>query len=344
MARLILLDGDQDLFIGGRSIAGKYGVTPRSYIYLNDGKANFTELKKSGIDSIGMVTDAVIADFDGDKNNELLVAGYYMPLQIYQWQQNTFKLIKSIDNSNGWWNCIEIADFNGDGKTDIIGGNFGLNSKLTATEKQPLALYVNDFDKNGQSETVLTYYKSDNKSYPLHLKGEFVSQMPSMKKKFLYYKDYAGKGIDEIFSNTILSNTSKLSVTELETLIFLNQGNGQFEKIKLPTPIQLSPVYSIVMHDFNNDGKQDFFAAGNFSGVKPEIGSLNGNYGALCINKNGREFEYIPSAVSGLHVRGEARDGLMIRNAQSNPFLLVAMNNERPYLFKLKPTNNKVEK
>ena len=52
-------DGDLDLFVGGLSIPGNYGVNPRSYIFQNDGKGHFTDVTKTkapAIENIGMVT------------------------------------------------------------------------------------------------------------------------------------------------------------------------------------------------------------------------------------------------------------------------------------------------
>jgi enediyne biosynthesis protein E4 len=329
-------DGDIDLFVGGRSVSGSFGKSPKNYLMLNDGTGKFFNNESKLLDSLGMVTDAVFVNVDTDAALELCIVGQFMPVQLLKWKDNKLQVVKTIENTNGWWNCIKIIDINGDGKQDLVAGNLGLNARLQATSKTPIQLYVNDFDKNGQSETVLTYYKSDGISYPIHLKGELVAQMPSLKKKFLYYKDYAGKGIQDIFTASILKNTRILEATEMQTCIFINNGNYQFEKLTLPMQAQWSATYTIVVNDFNKDGKQDIYCVGNFSGVKPEIGAYDANYGNLFLNNGNNTFNFIPPSISGLAIRGEARDGLIIENAKKEKLMLIGMNNENPYLFRLK--------
>jgi hypothetical protein len=62
-------DGDMDLFVGGRSVAGAYGKAPRSYLLENDGKGFFTDKTTEiapDLEYPGMVTDARWADLNDD--------------------------------------------------------------------------------------------------------------------------------------------------------------------------------------------------------------------------------------------------------------------------------------
>ena len=79
-------DGAMDLFVGGRVVPGKYPVAPQSMILLNDGKGHFRDATKQvcpELADIGMVTDAVWVDLNGDKQPDLVVVGEWMPIKVF---------------------------------------------------------------------------------------------------------------------------------------------------------------------------------------------------------------------------------------------------------------------
>ena len=125
-------DGFLDLFVGGRVIPGRYPETPSSYMLINNGKGIFTNQIASvapALEKIGMVTDAAWIDLDGDKKNELVVVGEWMPVSVFA--SSNGKLENRTTNYftkeySGWWNKINTGDFNQDGKPDLIIGNQGL--------------------------------------------------------------------------------------------------------------------------------------------------------------------------------------------------------------------------
>jgi hypothetical protein len=325
-----------DLFIGGRSVAGEYGVIPTSKLLRNDGHGNFTDVTASiapELQKLGMVTDAQWADIDGSGKNSLVVVGDWMPVTILKYVNGKLQKTSELANTSGWWNCLAVTDLNGDGKLDLIAGNRGLNSKLKADADHPAKLYVSDFDDNGQAECIPVYYKTDGKAYPINLHDDIIRQLPSLKKKFLRYDAYAGKGIEEIFSEEQLAKASVLTVNQTETCIFYNNGKGGFDMKPLPIRAQFSPVFNILVTDINHDGISDLFLTGNFYGLKPEIGRYDANYGVTYLGNKQRGFEYLPPAQSGLFVTGEVRDAAVI-DTKNGKVILVARNNDALALFK----------
>lgn len=328
-------DGDLDVFIGGRDVPGIYGVTPKSYLLVNDGKGHFTdetdrlapELRKTG-----MVTDASWTDVNKDGKADLIVVGEWMPITVFTNNGKQLKKLLEVPNSSGWWNCIQAADLDGDGDLDFVIGNLGLNSLFRADSLHPVQLYINDFDGNGQPEPIITYYKSDGKSYPMVLKNDLAAQIPSLNKKFLMYADYAGKTIDQIFTKEQISGSIKKEATCFQTSVLINDGQNKFHLQSLPVEAQFSPIYSVLVKDLDNDGKQDIFLGGNFYSVPTQVGRYDANYGCMLKGDGHNKFAYVPPSKSGLFIKGEVRDITTVQTKKEN-YILIARNNDSLQIF-----------
>lgn len=332
-------DGKPDIFIGARDIPGSYGVLPNSVLLKNNGNAVFTDVTASlapDLMKAGMVTDAQWADIDGDGRKELIVVGDWMPVTVFKYNDGKLQKKTSIAHSSGWWNCVTVADIDGNGTPDLVAGNFGLNSNIKADEQHPAKLFVDDFDKNGQTECIPVYFKSDGKAYPYYLKDELESQMPALKKKFLKYEAYAGKPIEDVLSKDQINHAAVLTAEQTQTTVFLNDGKGNFSMQPLPVMAQFSPVFGITVTDLNKDGIKDIFMAGNFFGLKPQTGRFDAGYGTTLINDGKAHFTFVKPKESGLFVKGEARDISLIKSAAGDTYILVGMNNDKPYLFRQK--------
>lgn len=324
-----------DLFIGARSVPGSYGVIPSSKLLRNDGHGNFSDVTSTSAPDLlklGMVTDAQWADIDGTGKNALIVVGDWMPVTILKYVDGKLQKTGEIANSSGWWNCLTVADLSGDGKLDLVAGNNGLNSKIKADANHPAKLYVGDFNDNGQTECIPVYYETDGKAYPFNLYDDMVKQMPFLKKRFLRYDAYAGKGIDSVFTADELSKASVLSVAQTQTCVFYNNGKGVFNMQPLPIRAQFSPVFSILVDDINKDGIKDLFLAGNFYSLKPEVGRYDANYGVTLLGNAKHGFDYLASAQSGLFIKGEVRDITPIKTKNGEK-IIVTRNNDALQLF-----------
>jgi hypothetical protein len=323
-------DGRKDLVVGARCVPGTYGIPPSSALIRNIGGGKFEDVTAKVAPSLinmGMVTDAKAADIDKDGKQELIIVGDWMPVTIMKFSNGLLDKSVEIKNSNGWWNNIEVDDIDDDGDIDLIAGNTGLNSRIKGEPGKPARLYVGDFDKNGQVECIPVYFKSDGHAYPYFMKGELQSQIPQLKKEFLYFTEYAGKPIEKIFTPEQLKNIKVLKVNETRTSLFRNDGKGGLTIEPLPDMAQLSYAFAALAADLNGDHIEDIFLAGNFYGLKPQAGRFDASYGVTLIGgKDG--FSYLAPSKSGLFVNGEVRD---IKKA--GKYLIVAVNNQPLRIF-----------
>jgi enediyne biosynthesis protein E4 len=325
-------DGDQDLFIGIRLKPYQYGVPCNGYILQNDGKGVFTEVTRKVAPQLinaGMITDAFWDDIDKDGDQDLLVVGEYMPIKVFKNENGTLKdatEAAGLAKTNGWWSCIEAADVDKDGDMDFVVGNHGLNSRFRASATQPITTYVNDFDKNGTAEQILNCYTGD-KAYPMPLRHDLISQMPSLKKKYLKYSSYRNQTIADVFTPEQLKNSVILNAYELQTSLLINNGNGTFTLKHLPVEAQFSITNGILMDDFDKDGNLDILTGGNFGAAKPEIGRYDGSYGNFLKGDGKGNFTNIPNKLCGLNLTGEVRDMAIVKRGKEK-IILVARNNE----------------
>lgn len=330
-------DGHPDLFIGGRSVPGLYGCSPKSYVFHNDGNGHFTDVSASvlGQDTkLGMVTSAKWADLDKDGYPDLIVAGNWMGIRIFRNNKGKFTEDTQLTNYKGWWSSLEVADVDGDGHLDIIGGNIGLNAKFRASFTEPMKIYIKDFDNNGTKECVTSMYRGDDVSYVFHMKPDLVGQLPILKKRFLQYVDYAGKPFNEVFTPEMLEGAETHEMNFLASAVFLNNGK-KFTCKLLPADAQLSMVNTILCDDMGSAGNVKIILAGNFYGFKPEIGRLDANRGLVYqYNKNG--FTYLPPAKTGFDLRGQVRSSLAIKNPSGGKYYLFGINDEPLKAYKLR--------
>ncbi|HPA87630.1 MAG TPA: VCBS repeat-containing protein, partial [Bacteroidales bacterium] len=191
-------DGDIDLFVGGRLVPFAYGLPASGYLLENDGKGKFrdvTVVRAPGLAETGMITDMCWADIDSDGDYDMTIVGDWMPVKIFINEKSAFSDISAragLAKTSGWWHTIVAKDLNGDGLTDFIAGNHGLNSFIKASEANPVIMYVNDFDLNGSVEQMTCTWFGDS-LYPYVLRDDLLKQLPSLSAKYPKYSDYAGQ-------------------------------------------------------------------------------------------------------------------------------------------------------
>ncbi|WP_448636245.1 FG-GAP repeat domain-containing protein [Pedobacter panaciterrae] len=312
-------DGHPDLFIGGRVVPGRYPETPASYLLINDGKGNFKDQVETiapQLQKAGMITDAAWVDLNGDKKQDLIIVGEWMPVTVLI--SNNGKLIdKTTDYFDkpfsGWWNKLLVDDLNNDGLPDIVIGNTGLNTQCKATEQEPAEMYYKDFDDNGSVDPILCFY-IQGKSYPYVTRDEMLDQMSIMRTRFPDYKSYADASMKDIFTKEELNGVSRLKANHLKTTAFINNGKGKFKELDLPIEAQFSPVFTVTAIDYDKDGNKDLLLCGNISRARLRFGKYDANYGLLLKGNGKGGFTYISQQKSGFNIKGDVRSVVQTNN------------------------------
>ena len=325
-------DGDNDLFIGARSVPLQYGISPPSFILINKGGGVFEDRTSNILSNsaMGMITDAAWNDFNGDHRMDLLVVGEWMaPTLLLQTVKGTLNDQTSslgLDSLHGWWSALEVADLDGDGDPDFAAGNLGLNSRLKASPKEPVRMYVGDFDGNGSTEQILTYY-NQGISYPFVSRDQLVKQIPPLRRKFLRYGNYVNARIGDVLSQQQIDLSEQKWASHFASVWFENQGD-KFIRRTLPVELQFAPVFSIRASDVNGDGHVDLLSAGNRFATQPDFGRYDAGYGLVLLGKGGGQFTALSPAESGWWVAGEARDIRILDNQKKRKLYLVSRNDD----------------
>jgi len=341
-------DGDIDLFVGGRVVPWRYGAAPQSMLLQNDGHGHFTDVTAQlapELARVGMVTDAVWQDVDGDGRLDLVVVGEWMPITIFH-NAGGGKLVRlstpGLEQSNGWWNRIVAGDFSGHGggRVDFIVGNLGLNTRLHGSATEPVTMYVKDFAGSGVAQQIVATYRG-GVSRPLAMRDELLNALPYLKTRYLTYQDYARQAVTDIFSPADLAGAVEQRAYTFATALARNNGDGSFTLVPLPLAAQLAPVYGMLAADLDGNGTLDLLLAGNFDGVQPEIGRMSASYGLLLRGDGKGTFTPVRTVESGFFVPGQARDIARVRT-RTGPRYVVTRNNDRPLVFRAAPTSRSV--
>ncbi len=329
-------DGDLDLFIGGKVVPESYPKSPESKILRNDGGIfkDVTNDIGEALKSAGMITDAQFVDYDGDKDLDLILAGEWQTIQIFNNNEGKFTKqndLGDLSKKYGLWFHVSPQDVDQDGDLDFIAGNLGSNIKFKASEEKPFLIYSNDFDNNGNYDIVLANF-SDDQLVPVRGRECSSEQVPEIKQKFPTFEGFATASLEDIYD---LKSAQKLKATTLYSGVFLNDG-GKYSFKKFPMEAQISPINDVVYTDLNKDGKMDIIAGGNLYSTEVETTRLDAGVGTVMLSNGDGTYDVEPSKETGLLIKKNVKH-LALLKGKDKSTLVIANNNDKVETFKLLP-------
>ncbi len=329
-------DGDPDLFVGGYVVPGSFPFAARSYLLRNDshdGTIVFTDVTAEWCKDLlkpGMVTAVVWEDINRDGFPDLMLAGDWMPLLLFE--NNGSGLVNisekaGLSKTDGMWSAIVADDIDNDGDIDFIAGNCGLNDQFKASADEPMTCYAADFDNNGRIDPVVCYY-IQGKSYPMASRDELLDQVVPLRRKFLRYKDYADATIYDIFPKEKVDKALQLHCYQLKTCLLINDGQNRFTLTPLPNAAQFSKVSGITVGDFDRDGKKDVLLAGNFVPYRVQLGACDASLGLFLKGEGSNNFTPLFAWQSGLFAGGDVRRMIITNTPDKRRRIILAKNDD----------------
>jgi hypothetical protein len=337
-------DGDLDLFVGSGVNGGQFPFPSFGGILRNDTDPKTKVIKFSvatnevneKLKNLGMITDAKWVDINNDSWPDLIVVGEWMKIHIFINHKGKLEEVENtgLEQTAGLWSKIFIADFDGDGDLDMIVGNVGNNNQWKPTPDNPITMYAADFDGNGSIDPIICM-QINGMQYPIASLDELAEQIPSIRQKFVYYKDFAKASMDDIFTKEQLSKATKFTLQTLQTSYIENLGNLKFAIRPLPIEAQFSKVSGILYNDYNHDGKKDILIAGNFFENRVQYGKSDASYGLLLQGDGKGHFTSVMPRTSGFYASGNVRDMVELKSKKSN-LIVIGKNNDSLQVIRVK--------
>lgn len=328
-------DGDIDLFVGGGVRTNQYPLCENSFLLVNDGKGNFTDVTDSlapGLRNVGLVRSALWTDIDNDDRHDLVVVGEWMPITIFGNTGAGFVNKTStfgLDSTVSWWYSVTGADLDNDGDVDYILGNQGLNHRYKASPEKPIIMYAGDFDDNGSIDPLITYITDTGKRQLMRDRHRVFSQMPTMNRKFNDFRDFAFATIDDILEPEMKDTCYKRTAVMMESVVLMNNG-GSFTIKPLPQIAQIAPIMGIEAIDLNEDDYLDIVISGNMYGAEDDVVRYDAGKGLVLHGNGAGDFTPLLLPESGFVTQYDARGLATVKNpgSKEQPYALVAPINQ----------------
>ncbi len=330
------LDGDMDLFIGGRNKSNEFPLADQSFLLENkSGKFKSADPKVfPAIENLGMVNDAQWSDINQDGRTDLVIVGEYTGIQVFLNQPEGFVSQESeLSETTGLWRTILLLDIDEDGDQDILLGNLGKNNMFSISENTPLLISTQDIDGNGKVDPIMFCSQKDNQGkwdmYPTQFWDNLTQQSPVFRQEFNSYSAFSNANLSYYKEHNLINEDQLLSAKFDASMWAENLGEGKFKLSDLPQEMQWGPINDFLSAEI--EGEKVVFAVGNDFGGPPFEGDSDAFLGGVMNFDQSIKFKN--AYETGFYAFGDARDLELVTLQNGKKLILVSQNQEALLVF-----------
>ena len=182
-------------------------------------------------------------------------------------------------------------------------------------------------------DPIITYHNPvEDERYIVHNRLVLIDQIPSIKRRFETFTQYASTPFGKSFTEEELQDSFEGRASRLASTMLINKDGKSFDVLDLPEIAQISTINDFLISDVNKDGHMDLIGVGNNYAQETLFGRYDASLGVVLLGDGNLNWTPYDNVKANFILSGDTRNIANLKSAQGN-LLLITNNNSEAQFF-----------